>query len=301
MRPMTRRFMFRVGAPAAFAALAVLAAAPPASAAPAPSAASPPSATTAGSLYVIQGVDATTMELALDGRTIAAAAAAKTVVGPLSVTAGRHVLTGTPAGGGAPIEATVTVPAGGSLDAVVHRQVDPSAAPVFTAFTNDLSAVTPGSGRLTVAHMAAVGPADIRVKGKVLFANVANGEQLSLTVPAGTYPVEIVPASASSPVVFGPANLPVTAASLTRVFAIGVAATGSMDAVVQVLPIGARGAGAEPSRVEAGDGGQAQALINRHERGGAAPSPAIWAALAALLAVGAALRLLPARAHRKAS
>ncbi len=134
--------------------------------------------------------------------------------------------------------------------------------PVFTAYTNDLSAVTAGSSRLTVAHTAAVGPADIRVKGKVLFANVANGEQLTLTVPAGTYPVDIVPTAASGPVVFGPVDLVVGKASLTRVFAIGVAATGSMDAVVQVLPVATRGGGEVPSRVDAGDGGQAQSLID---------------------------------------
>ena len=60
---------------------------------------------------------------------------------------------------------------------------------------------------------------------------------------------------------FGPVTLPVKATSLTRVFAIGVAATGSMDAVVQVLPLTARGSGIPPAAVDAGDGGQAQALI----------------------------------------
>ena len=94
-----------------------------------------------------------------------------------------------------------------------------------------------------------------------LFANVANGESLTLTVPAGSYTVDIVPTAATAPVVFGPVTLPVKAASLTRVFAIGVAATGSMDAVVQVLPLTARGSGIPPASVNAGDGGQAQALI----------------------------------------
>lgn len=107
---------------------------------------------------------------------------------------------------------------------------------MFTAFPNDLSPVAADSGRVTVAHTAAGGPADIRVNGQVLFANVANGESLTLTVPAGSYTVDIVPTAATAPAVFGPVTLPVKAASLTRVFAIRVAATGSMDAVVQVLP-----------------------------------------------------------------
>ena len=51
------------------------------------------------------------------------------------------------------------------------------------------------------------------------------------------------------------------ATSLTRVFAIGVAANSSMDAVVQVLPLAVRGAGTAPNSVNAGDGGQAAGLI----------------------------------------
>ena len=122
------------------------------------------------------------------------------------------------------------------------------------------AAVAAGSGRLVVAHTAAVGPADVRVDQKVLFANIANGEALTVTVPAGKYSVDIVPAASSGPVVFGPADVPVAATALTRVFAIGVAATSSMDAVVQVLPLSARGAGTAPSTVNAGDGGQGAEL-----------------------------------------
>lgn len=241
--------------PLALAAMAlalattVASGAAPAIAAPAPS----------GTVYLIQGVDATTMDLSLDGRNIAAGAPAKTVVGPLSLTPGNHTLSAS--GGGAPVTASVTVTPGSNVDAVLHRQVDPSKPPVFTVFPNNLSPVAAGSGRVTVAHTAAVGPADIRVNGTVQFANVANGESLTLTVPAGNYAVDIVPAAAAGPVVFGPVNLPVQATALTRVFAIGVAATGSMDAVVQVLPLAARGSGIPPATVDAGDGGQAQALI----------------------------------------
>ena len=234
-------------------------------------------------VYLIQGVDATTMALSVDGKQVAAKAAAKTIVGPLRLSPGSHTVTGTPEGGGAAVNATIQAKAGSSTDAVLHRSVDPTKPPVFTTYPNDLTPVTAGSGRLTVAHPAAVGPADIRVKGKVLFSNIANGEELTLTVPAGTYPVDIVPTAATSPVVLGPVDLPVAKAALTRVFAIGVAATGSMDAVVQVLPVATRGSGSSVSRVEAGDGGQAQELIAAH-RGSTPQLPltvAVWLALAA--------------------
>lgn len=253
-----------------------------------------------GTLFVIQGVDATTMTLSLDGKVIRDAAPAKTILGPLSVTPGRHTVTAQSDGDGTPVAATVVVKAGASTDLVLHRQADATLAPVFTTYANDLSPVTAGSGRLTVAHTAAVGPADIRVKGDVLFSNVANGEQLTLTVPRGSYPVDIVPTATSGPVVFGPVDLPVAAASLTRVFAIGVAATSSMDAVVQVLPIATRGSGAEVSRVDAGTGGQAQSLIAAHrgEGAGTGGQPGRWLLLA--LVTGLALLLLGAAARAAA-
>ena len=74
----------------------------------------------------------------------------------------------------------------------------------------------------------AVPPADVRVNGKVFFANIANGESLNLVVPADTYAVDIVPAGASSPVVLGPLDLTVKGGSLNRVFAVGDPTSSSM-------------------------------------------------------------------------
>lgn len=214
-----------------------------------------------GTVYLVQGVADTPMTITVDGKSVATGAPAKTIVGPLTLSAGNHTITAESPAGTATVTASMSLAAGANVDAVIHRQVDPSKAPVVTTFPNDLSAVTGGSGRLVVAHVAAVGPADVRVDQKVLFANIANGEALTVTVPGGTYKVDIVPTATSGPVVFGPADVPVAQTALTRVFAIGVAATNSMDAVVQVLPLSARGSGATPSTVNAGDGGQAADLV----------------------------------------
>ena len=214
-----------------------------------------------GTVYVVQGVADTPITVTVDGRAVATGAAAKTIVGPLSLSAGSHTVTAESPSGTASVTASVTVTAGSNIDTVIHRQVDPSKPPLITTFPNDLSAVAAGSGRLVVAHTAAVGPADVRVDQKVLFANIANGEALTVAVPAGTYTVDIVPTATSGPVVFGPAPVPVAPTALTRVFAIGVAANGSMDAVVQVLPLAVRGSGSTPSSVNAGDGGQAAGLV----------------------------------------
>ena len=214
-----------------------------------------------GTVYVVQGVADTPMTITVDGKSVATAAPAKTIVGPLTLSAGTHSITAESPSGTGTVTASMSLAAGANVDAVIHRQVDPSKAPVVTTFPNDLSTVAAGSGRLIVAHVAAVGPADVRVDQKVLFANIANGEALTVTVPGGKYTVDIVPTATSGPVVFGPADVPVAQTALTRVFAIGVAATNSMDAVVQVLPLSARGSGATPSTVNAGDGGQAADLV----------------------------------------
>ena len=251
-----------------------------------------------GTVYVVQGVADTPMTVTVDGRAVATGAAAKTIVGPLSLSAGSHTVTAESPSGTASVTASVSVAAGTNVDTVVHRQVDPSKPPLITTFPNDLSAVAAGSGRLVVAHTAAVGPADVRVDQKVLFANIANGEALTVTVPAGGYTVDIVPAATTGPVVFGPANVPVAATSLTRVFAIGVAATSSMDAVVQVLPLAVRGSGTTPSSVNAGDGGQAAGLIAA-ARGADGSGPlaiVLVVALAGLaVVVGRRRRPIPAR------
>lgn len=217
-----------------------------------------------GVVYVIQGLTGTTLDISVDGRSVAGHAAAKDVVGPLTLPPGDHTLNATGTGGTA--VASFAVKPGDNLDVVVHRQVDPTKPPMVTSFPNDLTAVAAGTGRVSVTHTAAVGPADIRVGGKVAFANVANGESLALVVPATSYSVDIVPTATTGPVVFGPATLPVNETALTRVFAIGAAADRTMDAVIQVLPLPQRGSSVPPSAVHAGTGGQVAPLTATPER-----------------------------------
>ena len=69
-------------------------------------------------------------------------------------------------------------------DCFLHLTSAAGDSPLVTQFSNDLTAVPSEKASLTVAHTAAVAPADIRVDGNVLFANVANGESLNLVVPA---------------------------------------------------------------------------------------------------------------------
>lgn len=237
-----------------------------------------------GEVYVIHGLSDTVADIVVDGEVVIEDAEPKTIAGPLELSAGEHVIELREPEGGTPmLSARVDVEAGSSVDLVAHRRSNPQQEPVLTVFPNDLSPVAPGRARLVVAHTAAVPPADILVDGEVLFSNVANAESLSLVVPEDVYTVAIVPAAAEGPVVYGPVDLEVEAGALNRVFAFGDPAEGTMDAVVQTLPLPVEGA-ATPSRVETGTGGQAA------DEGGSIVLPGTAAAVALLGLLVLALR-----------
>jgi len=226
----------------------------------APAAGATDTDTDTASLYVVHGVPGMTADVVVDGRVVQEAAEASAVLGPFEVSPGRHTVS-LEAVSSEPLTAAVELAPGESADLVAHRQADPQAPPVLTAFPNDMSPVGPDKSRLVVAHTAAVPPADIRVDGEVLLSNVANAESLTVVVPAATYSVDIVPTAATGPVLFGPVDLPVAGSELTRVFAFGDPATSTMDAVVHRIPLAVEGAAA-PLIVATGNGGQAAAGVS---------------------------------------
>ncbi|WP_265442741.1 DUF4397 domain-containing protein [Flexivirga meconopsidis] len=246
-----------------------------------PAAAAAPAAAQGGTVYVLQGLTGVDAAVRVDGRTVAAKAAGKAVIGPLQLAAGKHEVAVDAPGTADDTKASFTVTSGRSLDVVVHRRNDAKRSPTVTTSVNNLAPVASGTGRVTVAHDAVVGPADVRVDGKTLFANIGNGEELTLGVPAATYSVQIVPVGKTGPTVLGPVDLPVAAGKLTRVFAVGDVADGTMDAIVQVLPL-TGAAAAPPVKVDSGTGGQAQALIRQSQQTSTGES----SAAATLLAVG---------------
>ena len=206
-------------------------------------------------VFVVQGLPGRTVDVTVDGRSVAQGLDGATLSPEIAVAPGKHLIAFS-SNGSPLLERSMSVKAGSSTDVVLHLPVDPAGPPVVTLYDNSTAALPAGKASLTVAHTAAVPPADVRVEGKVLFANIANGEALNLVVPGGTYTVDIVPAGASSPVVLGPLDLPVKAGSLNRVFAVGDPASTTMRAVVHVLPASMTGSGA-PDRVDTGTGGQA--------------------------------------------
>jgi hypothetical protein len=205
-------------------------------------------------VYLVHAIPGLPADVFLDGRPIARTTRPETVVGPLSVPAGQHVVT-LQDGGRSLTRARFTATAGQSIDLVAQRSADNARTPQLVVFRNDLQPVGPGKGRLVVAHTAAAPPAEVRVDGKTLLRDVAPGEALSVLVPARSYAVEVL-GSQGSGAILAPVRVSVRAGTLTRVFAVGNPSDGTADAVVQVLPVPVVGAG-HPRAVRTGDGGQA--------------------------------------------
>lgn len=219
----------------------------------------PAGAAAGGQVYVLHGLPGLVADVQIDGRSTMKDVKQGTIVGPIAVSAGTHQIA-LVATGQAPLRGTVKVGSRGSVDVVAHLPADLGGKAMLTAFPNDLAAVGPGKSRLTVAHTAQVPPADIRIDGKPLLRNVANSEVLTLEVPQLTYGVDIVPTGTTGPVVFGPVDLAVKAGSLTRVYAFGSPAEGTMNVLVHRLPLSQQGS-AIPASVQTGTGGQSAALL----------------------------------------
>jgi hypothetical protein len=217
--------------------------------------AGPSFAADSASIYIVQGLPGITLNVSVDGDSVAKGVKTAEVEGPFNVATGRRKVTFT-SDGKVVVERTFSVKAKSSWDAVVHLPAQTSGEPLVTVFKNDLSALPKGKASLTVAHVAAVPPADIRVNGKVLFENIANGESLNLIVPVATYKVAIVPTGETKPVILGPADLTVRGDSLNRVYAVGDPDKKTMNVAVDVIALSTKGSG-KPSKVNTGTGGQA--------------------------------------------
>ena len=254
---MTVRFRKAVVAVLLMALALVVVAAQPAGAAETRSVSS--GSADSATIYVVQGLPAKTIDVAIDGDRMAADVATAKVVGPFEVGAGTHTVTFTDAAGKVVATNTVSTAAGSNSDVVVHLQTAASAEPMVTQFANAVSAIPADKAAVTVAHTAAVPPADIRVDGKVLFANVANGESLDVVVPAGTYRVDIVQAGETAPPVFGPVDLAVKGGTLTKVYAVGDPAAKTMNVAVHEITLPRNGS-APPTLIDTGTGGSAVLL-----------------------------------------
>jgi hypothetical protein len=174
----------------------------------------------------------------------------------------------------------VEVPAGANATVVAH--LDDQGKPTLTPYVNDVSGTAPGEARLVVRHTAAAPEVDVRADGDVLFGGLANPDEESGDVPAGTYSADVTLAGEDE-AVLGPADLDLAEGTSTIVYAWGSAEDDNLDLAVQTID----GLHSSPAGVPGGETGEAA--------GSGAASSWTWGlglvSLAALLL--AARRLLP--------
>ncbi len=221
--------------------------------------AGPSFAANTASLYVVQGLPGRTVDVTIDGKQVAKGVKTAAVVGPFKVRPGSRKVTFSD-GGTTLLARSFSVKARSSWDVVVHLPAGGSTDPTVTVFRNDTSSVPRGKAELVVAHTATVPAADIRVNGKVLFKNIANGQSLDLTVPVATYKVAITPTGKTSPVYLGPVSLTVKGGAVNRVYALGDPENNTMNVAVHVLATGSSGS-ERPKKVDTGTGGEAAGVV----------------------------------------
>jgi hypothetical protein len=178
------------------------------------------------------------------------------------------------------------VPAGANATVVAHLDADGN--PQLTAYANDTAPTQAGDGRLTVRHTAAAPAVDVRADGNVLFDNLANPDEASTDVPAGTYSADVVP-TGTEDVALGPADVPVKEGTSTIVYAWGSAEDGNLDLAVQTID----GLHSAPAGVPGGEAGLAP------ESDGVPPWTLGLGVMSALALAFAGRQLVPARIRRR--
>jgi hypothetical protein len=221
--------------------------------------AGPSYAANSASLYIVQGLPGRNVDVTVDGKTVAKGVKTAAVVGPFKVKPGSRKVTFSD-GGKQLLSRSFSVKSRSSWDVVVHLPAGGKTDPTVTVFRNDTSTVPRGKAELVVAHTATVPAADIRVDGKVLFSNIANGQSLNLTVPVATYKVAITPTGKKSPVYLGPVSLTVKGGAVNRVYALGNPDNNTMNVAVHVLATGSSGSD-RPKKVDTGTGGEAAGVV----------------------------------------
>jgi hypothetical protein len=174
------------------------------------------------------------------------------------------------------ITGSADLAAGANVSAVAHLDAD--GAPTLGLFVNEACSLDAGEARVTVRHAAAAPAVDVLGNGQVVFSGVENGDEGVADLAAGPVSVGVALAGTTD-VVLGPAEVDLAAGVNTVVYAIGSAADGTLDVILNTFPC----ATDTPTGVDSGTGG-----IKAAEQQRAALLP--WfAALAAIGLAGAGL------------
>ncbi|MGO4784689.1 DUF4397 domain-containing protein [Cryobacterium sp. W22_MBD10_FK3] len=239
-------------------------------------------ATDVAKLSVLHGVPGLTVDVYVNGDLTLDDFEPGDLAGPLELPAGTYTVAITAsdaADASSPAIGPVDLPleAGKNYTAAAH--LDAAGAPTATLFTNDISTVGAGEGRLTVRHVAAAPAVDVLAGGTAVISNLSNPDESLLTLPAGTVSASVAATGTTDPVI-GPADVNVAEGTNTIVYAWGSLEDSNLALAVQTID----GLHSNPDGVPAGSAG----LVATNQPGN---TSGLWfggAALALVLAISAA-------------
>jgi hypothetical protein len=237
---------------------------PPATAAPA-----------SGELQIVQATPGVAVGIAIDGERVRSGVGVGSVVGPYTLSPGPHEVRFLGGSGRTVMRTSVTVRSGVSSDVVLHRPASPRGDAVVNVYTTPRAAIGPGKARVLIAHTATVAPADVRVDGKTIFTNIANGEFATADVPAGKHRVALLATGEDSYPILGPIDVTLEPRTVTMVYAVGTPTNGSMRVIAHAADLTADGT-VKPATIETGSAGLARGTVTELSADRAAPAVSLW-------------------------
>ncbi len=239
-----------------------------------------------GAVQIIQAVPNASVRVAIDGKQVKDGVGEGSILGPYSLSAGKHAVKFVDSSGDVAMSASVMVRPGSNNDVVLHSPAAVSGKPVVNVYSTPRKPIGPGKARVLVAHTATVAPADVSVDGKVVFTNIANGEFAEADVPAGSHKVELLPTGQKTDPILGPLDVKLAAQTVTMVYAVGRPSNGSMKVIAHAAPIASDGT-VRPAAIKTGSAGLAANLpvstfttTGDGDRSGGSPLPG-WLLLSA--------------------
>lgn len=191
----------------------------------------------AAQLSVLHAIPDTPVDVYVNGELTLDDFAPGDLAGPLELPAGDYEVALTApdaADANTPIlgPATLTLEAGANYTAVAH--LTEAGDPGLNLFTNDISQTAPGEGRLTVRHTAAAPAVDILAGGSPVIEDLANPDEATLDLAAGTVSAAVALAGTTDPVI-GPTDVEIQEGVNTILYAWGSAEDGNLAIAAQTI------------------------------------------------------------------
>lgn len=188
-------------------------------------------------LSVLHGVPNLTVDVWVNGNRTLDDFTPGSLAGPLALPAGAYQIAITaadaPDASAAVIgPVSVNLAANGNYTAVAN--LDAAGKPTANLFTNDMSQISAGKGKLTVRHTAAAPAVDVLAAGSPVITNLSNPNEQTLTLDPGTISAAVAATGTTAPVI-GPADVTVKEGTHTIVYAWGSLTDKNLQLAVQTI------------------------------------------------------------------